>query len=329
MSKAKIFVTAYHPGSAIDDLSRHYSVEKNANAIGLNEASLREKLKDCQAIISAVEDPISKTVLMANPQLKVIAQAAVGFDNIDIQTATELGIVVTNTAGVLTETCADLAFGLLLTCARRISEGDRFIRAHKWKGFTPDLMLGLDVFGKTLGIVGFGRIGQAVARRAAGFSMNVLYTRSGSFNVAPGIAKQVSLAELLSLSDYVSLHCPLSKETINLIGEKELAMMKPTACLINTARGKVVEQVALVKALKSGQLKAAALDVFQDEPNVPDELISMEQVVLTPHIASASVETREAMARCAVDNLLLALSGKMPPHMVNPNVWDRFCQRIN
>ncbi len=243
----------------------------------------------------------------ASPRLRVVSVMAVGYDNIDVAEATRRGILVTNTPGVLTETTADLAFALLMSVARRIVEGDGDVRAGRFRGWGPFDYLGQDVHGATLGIVGPGRIGKAVAKRARGFGMKVLFADR----------RKSSLARVLRASDFVSLHCPLTPQTRHLIGKRELAMMKKSAILINTTRGPVVDESALVRALRSGTIAGAGLDVYEREPRVPASLRRMKNVVLLPHIGSASRATRDAMASLAVDNLIAGLSGRRPPQAVN------------
>lgn len=312
-------------------LERSAQLDLHAGQQPLEPDELLARVKDCDALVCLLTDRITESVL-AGAHLKLVANVAVGYDNIDLEAASRRGVLVTNTPGVLDETTADLAFGLLLACARRIAEADRYVRAGLWDCWQPDLMLGTDVHGKTLGLIGFGRIGQAVARRALAFNMKVLYTRScdpsniGAPCPGPG-PHHVRLDELLSQSDFISIHCPLNERTRHLLGDRQLSMLKSGCLLINTSRGPIVDQAALVAALADGRLGGAGLDVFEDEPHVPPELKAMESVVLTPHIGSASIETRSAMARLAVDGLLLAFSGSLPPNAVNPQVWPVFLQR--
>jgi glyoxylate reductase len=251
---------------------------------------------------------------------------AVGYNNVDLAEATRRGIPVTNTPGVLTDTTADFAFALMMAVARRVVEGDKFTRAGRFHGWGPLMMVGTDVHGKTLGIVGFGRIGRAVAKRATGFDMRVLYFdrfRADEDTERALNASSVSLEQLLAESDFVSLHTDYNPETHHLIGAPELAAMKRGAYLINTARGAIVDEAALVEALKSGKLAGAGLDVFEREPQIHPELLTLDNAVLAPHIASASMETRTAMALMAAENLLAALRGERPPNVVNPEVYDR------
>jgi glyoxylate reductase len=297
-----------------------------------SEPALLDALVGCDAVVSFLSERLSGYVIEMSPRLKVIANVAVGYDNIDLEAASRKGVLVTNTPGVLDETTADLAFGLLIACARRIVEADSFVRNGQWSGWLPDLMLGVDIHAKTLGIVGFGRIGRAVARRALGFGMKVQYVakREGERKLTPELAgcKSTTLHELLASSDFVSLHCPLAKDTFHLIGQAELSVIKHGAILVNTSRGAVVDQMALLAALESGRLGGAGLDVFEEEPAVPAKLIERKNVVLTPHIGSASVETRAKMAELAVNGLLTAIDGRLPSNAVNPEVWPQFVNRL-
>ena len=265
---------------------------------------------------------VSAAAIGAAPRLRVIAVAAVGYNLIDVAAATQRGIAVTNTPGVLTETTADLAWTLMLGTARRVVECDRLVRSGRWKGVTWSLMLGDDVHGRTLGIIGFGRIGKAIARRAQGFGMRVLYhSRKPDPEAERLNAAYRSKAELLREADFVVLSVPLAPETRRLVGEAEFRLVKPTAILVNVARGPVVDEAALVEALRAGRLAGAGLDVFEEEPRVHPGLLDLDQVVLTPHIGSASRATRLAMATRAAENCLAALRGERPPNLVNPEAW--------
>jgi glyoxylate reductase len=269
---------------------------------------LRMRSGECEGLLCTLSDRIDAELLDACPRLRVIANYAVGYDNIDVAAARSHGVAVGNTPDVLTDATADLAFALLLAAARRVVEGERAVRAGEWGAWRPDFLIGPDVSGTTLGIVGYGKIGQAVARRARGFDMEVLW--SGSSGGTP-------LFELLERSDHVSLHCPLTEATFHLIDEAALRAMKPTAVLVNTARGAVVDPVALRRALEQGWIAAAGLDVTEPEPLAPDDpLLAAPGVVVTPHIASASVRARARMADLAVDNLLAGLAGGALPNAV-------------
>jgi glyoxylate reductase len=255
---------------------------------------------------------------VAGKSLKVVANMAVGYDNVDVEAAREHGVVVTNTPGVLDETTADTAFMLLLAAARRLGEAERLVRNGRWKAWSPKMLLGPDVWGKKLGIIGMGRIGQAVGRRARGFSMEILYhNRSANPEAEEELgARKVELDELLEESDFISIHTPLTEETYHLIGERELEMMKPRAVLVNTARGPVVDEGALAEALAGGIIFAAGLDVYEREPEVHPGLLELENAVLAPHIGSATYETRDKMARMAAENLVAVLEDRQPPNPV-------------
>ncbi len=286
------------------------------------EVILRE-VQEADGLLCLLTDQIDAAVMEAGKKLRVISNCAVGYDNIDVTAATARRILVCNTPGVLTETTADLAWALIMAVARRIAEADRYLRAGRWRSWSPQLLLGQDVWGATLGIIGLGRIGQAVARRARGFEMRVLYTdvtRRTQAEQELGAAF-VPLPELLRQSDFVSVHTPLTAETHHLIGAAELAMMKPSAVLVNTSRGPVVDERALAEALGEGRIFSAGLDVFEEEP-LPKEspLLGIERVVLLPHVGSASVATRTRMARMAAENLVAGLAGRRPPYLVNTEV---------
>ncbi|MCS7175458.1 glyoxylate reductase [Pseudothermotoga sp.] len=327
MKRFKVFVTRKILEEGLNMLREKFDVEVSDYDGVIPRRMLLEKVKGVDAILSLLTDTIDAEVMdAAGPNLKIVANYAVGYNNIDVEEATKRGILVTNTPGVLTETTADLAWALMMAIARRIVEADRFVREGKFRGWEPMLLLGTDVYGATLGIVGFGRIGQAMARRALGFNMKVLYYDNA--RVPEQIEKElkatyVDLPTLLKESDFVSLHVPLTKETHHLIGEKELRMMKRGAYLINTARGPVVDEKALVKALKEGWIKGAALDVFENEPEVEPELLKLDNVVLAPHIASASYATRSRMSIMVAENIIKALNGEVPPNLVNPEVLQK------
>ena len=279
-------------------------------------AALARALRDADGLLCQLVDRVDAAPLARAPRLRAIANCAVGYDNIDLRAAAARGIVVTNTPDVLTETSADLAFALILAAARRVCEGDRLVRAGRWRGWSPDLLLGRDVHGATLGIVGLGRIGAAVARRAAGFGMRILYHQRRPARRPPAGATHTSLARLLASADIVSLHVPLTAATHHLIGARELARMRRDAILVNTSRGAVVDEAALIRALARGRLAAAGLDVFAREPRVPRALCALPNVVLTPHVASATTATRARMAVVAARNLAAALAGRRPPNPV-------------
>lgn len=276
-------------------------------------------------MVTLLTDRVDEAALDAAPNLVAVSNMATGFDNVDVEAASKHLVLVTRTPGVLTETSADLAFGLLMAAARRIAEGDRYVRAGKWRTWGPEIMLGPDVYGATLGIIGLGRIGRAVARRTQGFGMRVLYNsheRKPEAEAELG-ATYVELDELLAESDFVSIHAALTDETRGLIGARELDLMKWTALLINTARGPLVDQEALYEALREGVIAGAALDVTDPEPLSADSpLLTLENVVITPHIASASVATRSEMARLAAENLLACLRGEPNENVVNSEVEE-------
>lgn len=277
-----------------------------------------EGVRECHGLISLLTDPIDTEVLHASERLKAVCQYAVGYNNIDLETARKRGIVVTNTPGVLTETTADLAWTLLLAAARRIVESDRYMRTGRFKGWAPLLHLGVDVYGKTLGIVGAGRIGSAVGRRAVGFGMRILYhNRSPNprFEKETG-AVYVEFDTLLKKADFISLHTPLTPETQHMFGEREFRLMKRSAIFVNTGRGKCVDEKALVHALKSGEIRAAGLDVFENEPALTPGLSELENVVLAAHIGSASKETRIKMAEIVAKDMVSILLGEEPQFRV-------------
>ncbi len=287
---------------------------------------LLEKVPEIDGLLCLLTDRIDRTLLEAGQRLKAVSQMAVGYDNIEIAAATARGIPVGHTPGVLTEATADLTWALLLSASRRIVEGDRFTRSGQWQTWEPDLLLGADLTGATLGIVGLGRIGQAVARRARGFDMRVIYTSRQRCDLEVEQALGVeyrSLEQLLSTSDFVTIHTALTSETHYLFGDRQFQQMQPTAILINTARGSIVEPAALYRALQTGQIAAAAIDVTEPEPIPMDSpLLTLENLIVTPHIGSASVKTRRKMAEMAIANLLAGLRGERLPHVVNPEVYS-------
>jgi glyoxylate reductase len=276
---------------------------------------LLEAVRSAAGILSTVTEKIDAEVMdAAGEDLKVLANMAVGYDNIDLGAALERGVVVTNTPEVLNETTADTAFMLLLAAARRLGEAERLLRSGGWDAWGPKQLTGPDVWGKTLGVVGFGRIGQALARRARGFDMDLAYQdQYRNEDAERGLgARYLDLEELLRTSDFVSIHTPLTDDTHHLIGEAELRRMKPEAVLVNTSRGPIVDEAALAEALADGEIFAAGLDVYEDEPEVHPGLLELENVVLSPHIGSASVETRDRMAVLAAENLAAVLRGEDP-----------------
>jgi glyoxylate reductase len=282
---------------------------------------LLNEITSADALICLLSVAIDAELLAAAPNLRVVANYAVGYDNIDVPLCTEKRIWATNTPDVLTEATADFTFALLLGAARRLLEGERMVREDRWQGWAPDVLLGSDVAGRTIGIIGLGRIGRAVARRARGFGMRILYTGPRPVPQAAQFgAERVSLTELLAGSDYVTIHCAASEKTYHLIGAPELANMKANAFLVNTARGSLVDEAALVAALDRGQLAGAALDVFEAEPRMSDALRRHEKVLLAPHAASATTKTRRRMGEICVSEVKRVLSGKRPEHPINPEL---------
>ena len=318
----RVFVTRRLPGDALERLAKHAEVDLWPGDLPPPYDELRRRTAAADALICLLTDRIDAALIDASPRLRVISAVAVGYDNIDVAAATARGIPIGNTPGVLTETTADLAFALMLAVARRITEADRFVHDGEWKTWDPNLLLGYDLHSATLGIVGYGAIGRAVARRASGFGMRVLYVARTPVNIPDHIATPLDLDTLLRESDFVSLHVPLTPETSHLIGEGQLRAMKRTAILVNTARGPVIDQRALIRALEEGWIAGAGLDVAEVEPIAPDDpLLRAPNAVLLPHIGSASHATRERMASIAVDNCIAGLRGERPPHCVNPEVY--------
>ncbi len=323
MSHDKVFVTRQLPESALERLASHCALEVWDGFMPPDYEILLSKMDGTSGLLCLLTDRIDAQLMDAAPQLKVISNMAVGYDNIDVAAANARGIPVGNTPGVLTETTADFAFALLMAAARRIPEAQQYIRDGEWRTWHPTVLSGQDIYGATLGIVGFGRIGQAVARRAMGFRMRILaHSRDQSLDIDAFGAEWQNLDDLLRESDFVSLHLPLTDATRQLIGGRELALMKPSAMLINTARGGVIDQTALYQALRDGTILAAALDVTEPEPiPMDDPLLSLDNCLVLPHIASASVATREKMAQMAVDNVVAGLRGEPLPTCVNPQLF--------
>lgn len=321
---ARILVTKRVFPEAVELLRRDFDVDYNGTDRVLPAGELVERARGAAAVVSQLTDRLGADVIAQLDGVRVIANVAVGYDNIDVAAATARGIAVTNTPGVLTETTADFAFALLMAAARRIPEAHAFVHSGQWRTWIIDLLAGQDVHGATLGIFGLGRIGAAVARRGRGFGMRILYCddRPAPPELERELdARRVTKEELLRESDFVSLHVPLTPATRHLIGAAELALMKPTAVLINTARGPVVDEAALADALEKRTIWAAGLDVFEQEPTVHPKLLGLPNVVLAPHIASASFATRRRMSLMAAENAIAALSGRRPPNLVNPVVW--------
>jgi len=323
MSKPTVFVTRIIPEKALQMVREHGAATVWEGELPPSRDDLLRAVAGADGLLCLLTDPVDADVIDAAPRLRVISQMAVGYDNIDLPAATRRRIPVGHTPGVLTDTTADFAFALLMAAARRISEAERFARAGRWKTWGPTLLMGQDVYGATLGIVGMGHIGQAVARRARGFEMRVLYADPSEPEAARELgAVRVDLDDLLAQADFVSLHVPLTAATERLIDARALARMKPTAILVNTARGPVVDQAALYDALVSGQIAYAALDVTDPEPIAPDDpLLSLDNCLIVPHIASSSVATRTRMAVMAAENLIAGLKGDRLPHCANPQVY--------
>lgn len=324
-SRPRVFVTRRLPGDALGRLERSAEVEVWPGPGAPPRSVLLQRARECEGLLCLLSDAVDGALLAASPALRVVSSCSVGVDHVDLAAATARGIPVGHTPGVLTETTADLAFALLLAAARRVGEGDRFVREGRWtpeRSWEPDLLLGRDVHGASLGLVGLGPIGCAVARRAAGFGMRVLGW-SRTRREVPGVIF-TGLPELLASVDFVSLHLALVPETRHCIGRAELAAMRPGSILVNTARGGLVDESALVEALRAGPLAAAGLDVFEVEP-LPAEspLRRLGNVVLTPHVGSASLATRARMADLAVENLLAGLAGRRLPHCANPAAYAR------
>ncbi len=324
MPKPKVYVTRLLPERGLTKIRQNFDTEVWEEYGPPPKRVIVEKVSDIDGLVPLLSDPIDAEVFDAAPKLKIVAQMAVGFDNIDIKEATRRCIYVTNTPEVLTETTADFAWALLMAIARRVVEADKYVRTGQWKvSWHPSMLLGRDVHGATLGIVGAGRIGAALARRAKGFDMKILY-----YDVVPRPdlekdlgAKRVDLDTLFRESDFVSVHVPLMKETYHLVDARKLSLMKKTAYLINNSRGPTVDEKALYDALKEGRIAGAGLDVFEQEPTpTSNPLLRLENVVVAPHISSASHETRSKMAEMAADNAIAFFEGKKPPNLVNPEV---------
>lgn len=323
--KTKLFLTRRLPEPVMKKLSENFDLPYNEEDRVLSKDEIIENVKWCEILLCLLTDAIDKDVIAANPNLKGIVNYAAGFNNIDLAEATKRGIPVTNTPGVLSETTADLAFTLICSIARRIVEADSFTRAGKFKGWEPELLLGSDIHHKTLGLIGAGKIGSQVAKRATGFEMKILYNNMSVNKELESTtdAKFVELPHLLKQSDFISIHVPLTDKTHHMIGKKELALMKEDAYLINTSRGAVIDEEALVNALKLNQIAGAALDVYESEPQIHPELINLSNVILLPHIGSASKATRVKMGMLAADNAVAISEGKIPPNIVNKEIYNR------
>jgi glyoxylate reductase len=333
----RVYVTYPIPGPGLDILREKFEVgvfgedlEAGADpdhGLGI-PAPTRDQLitaaRECDGLLTLVRDKVDDALLAALPKVRIVANYGVGYDNIDVVAATTRGVMVTNTPGVLTDATADLAWTLMLASARRLVEGERMMRTGAYQGWDPKMLVGADVYGQTLGVVGFGRIGQAVARRARGFDMQVLYEDAVEVSTATELgATRVDLDTILAESDFISLHVALTPETHHLIGEAQLRRMKPTAHLVNTSRGPVIDEAVLVRALREGWIAGAGLDVYEGEPVISPGLAELDNVVLLPHLGSATKGSRAGMSRLAAENLVAGLGGGRPPTIVNPEVLNR------
>jgi glyoxylate reductase len=325
--KPKILVARAVFPEVLDRLAEHFDVESNQEDVVFSPQELVDRLRDKDGLYATGSERMSADVIAAAPTVKAICNMAVGYNNIDVEAATRAGVMVTNTPDVLNETTADFGWALLMATARRITESEHWLRAGKWDKWRYDYFLGADLHGSTLGIIGMGRIGQGIARRSMGFGMKVIYHNRS--RLAPerearaNDARYVGKEELLRTADHVMLALPYTPQSHHTVGAAELALMKPTATLVNIARGGIVDDAALIMALRANRLAAAGLDVFENEPKLDPGFLTLPNVVLTPHIASASGPTRLAMANCAADNLIAALGGKVPPNILNPEVAPR------
>lgn len=321
MSRPRIAITRRIFPFLVAELRARYAVTDNQQDADLDPAQLRQHLADCDGALITTVERVDEALLAACPRLRAVCNIAVGVNNIDIAACTRRGVMVTNTPDVLTESTAEHGFALMMAAARRLAESERWLRAGHWRRWTFDMFQGVDLYGRTLGILGMGRIGRAVARRAQGFAMPVIYhNRTPLGPDLEGGAQWVSFEALFERADFLLVIVPYTAQTHHLVGAAQLARMKPSAVLVNIARGGVVDDAALAEALRAGQLFAAGLDVFDGEPVVHPALLALDCVVLTPHIASATAATREAMARLAMRNLDAALAGERPPALLNPEV---------
>jgi glyoxylate reductase len=325
MALPKVLITRRIPDSGLEILENKVDMDIYEEDRPITKEELLERIKGKDGLYCLLSDRIDREVIeAAGSTLKIISNYAVGYNNIDVAFATQRGVMVTNTPGALREATADLAWALMMAAARRIPESDRFVREGRFVGWGPKLMLGYEIYGKTLGIVGLGDIGAAVARRAKGFNMKILYhSRSRKTGLEEELgAVKVDFDDLLRESDFISLHVPLTNETRHLIGEREIDLMKDTAIIVNLARGEVVDEKALVTALREKRIAAAGLDVYENEPKLVLGLAELDNVILTPHTGSATFQSRDTMAVMAARDLLLGLSGKMPINLVNPGVLE-------
>jgi lactate dehydrogenase-like 2-hydroxyacid dehydrogenase len=320
----KVFVTRKIPQSGITLLEKQHTVTVSNKDRVLSKQEIIDQAKDADGLLCLLTDTIDEEVISSLPNLQMIANYAVGFNNVDVSFATKRKIPVSNTPDVLTDTTAELAWALVFSVSRRIVEADAFSRAGKFNGWGPMLLLGRDVKRKTLGIIGAGRIGTAMALKSQGFDMDVLYTSNHHNKEIESKlnAQKTNLSELLTRSDVISLHVPFTEETYHLISEKELKKMKETTILINTSRGPVIDENALITALENKWIFGAGLDVYEHEPSIPEKLKQLDNVVVLPHIGSATKETRSNMAEMAAKNMIAGLSGKRPPDCVNPEIFE-------
>ena len=319
----KIFVTRKIPEPGLDLLRKHHEIFVNSEDRVLSKKEIIKGLKGKDGLLCLLTDPIDAEVIESEPKLKMIANYAVGYNNIDVKTATKHKIPISNTPNVLTDTTAEMAWALLFSVSRRIVEADKFTRNGNFNGWAPLLMLGRDISKKKLGIIGAGRIGASFAMKSKGFDMEILYSdKKTNKELEKNLgAKKVKIETLLKESDFLSIHVPLTPKTTHLIGKKELKLMKKTSILINTSRGPVIDEKALVKALKENWISAAGLDVYENEPKITSELLELDNVVLQPHSASATIETRTKMAIMAAEDMISGLKGEKPKNCINPEIF--------
>lgn len=325
MNRPFIYITRKIPDCGIEILKKEFAVKINKRDRKLKKNEIVKEAKGAVGLVTLLGDTVDRELLENLPHLKAVANYAVGYNNIDIKEATERGIVVSNTPDVLTETTADLTWGLILAAARRIVDTDKKLREGKFTGWAPELFLGRDVYAKTLGIIGMGRIGKAVAERATGFQMNIIYNKRNRLSRKDEKNLNInykSLRELIKESDYISINAPLNDSTYHLFSKKEFEMMKEDALIINTGRGAIIDEKALVRTLKKGEIAGAGLDVYENEPKVEPELVELDNVVLTPHIGSATYKTRDKMAELAARGLIAGIKGRSASNIVNPEVID-------
>lgn len=320
----KVFITRRIPESGINLLKKHHTVAVSKKDRVLSKQEIIDQAADVDGLLCLLTDTIDEEIISSISNLKMIANYAVGYNNIDVSYATKKKILVSNTPDVLTDTTAELAWALIFAVSRRIVEADSFSREGKYEGWGPMLLLGQDITKKTLGIIGAGRIGTAMALKSKGFDMNVLYTDNHKNERLESelAAQKTNLKDLLKKSDIISLHVPLTEETKHLIGNEEIDLMKETAILVNTSRGPVIEEKALIKALKNEKIFGAGLDVYEHEPKIPNEFKLLDNIVILPHVGSATRDTRSNMSMMAAENMIAGLNGEKPSNCVNPEVFD-------